>query len=326
MIARRTLASAASLFLLSLGVVGVAGPASAAHVSCGQTIVVSTVLDSNVGPCGGTGLIVAANNITLDLNGFTISGGPAGEGGPGIRLAGTTGVTVKNGTVTQFDAGVAIEGGSGNTVTGIRALDNRSNFGDYGDGIIMFQSNSNRILNNQVRNNGPWDGIGVLRGAFNVIDGNQITDNNQSTTNTAGVRLENQNLGPNGNFPSNDNVVTNNLVSNSGTFGIQVFAGGSRNQIKFNQVVNNTLDGITVFAGGNNNVIEGNRVQGNRANGIRIRAAAGSFPGPTGNQILRNVSFGNAVFDLRDDQPNCDGNIWRGNQAATFTPPCTMTP
>lgn len=326
MTARRTLAFATSLLLLSLGIVGTAGPAAAAHVSCGQTILVSTVLDSNVGPCSGTGLIVAASNITLDLNGFTVSGGPEGEGGPGILLDGTTGVTVKNGTVTQFDAGVSIEGGSGNTVTGIRALDNRSSFGDYGDGIIMFRSNSNHITNNQVRNNGPYDGIGVLRGAFNVIDSNQITDNNQSTTNTAGVRLENQNLGAAGNFPSNDNVVTNNVVTNSGTFGIEVFAGGSRNQIASNQVFNSALDGIVVFAGSNNNLIEGNRLQGNRTNGIRIRAAQGSFPGPTGNQILRNVSFGNATFDLRDDQPNCDGNQWHGNQAATFTPPCTMNP
>lgn len=190
----------------------------------------------------------------------------------------------------------------------------------------MFVSNSNRITNNQVRNNGPYDGIGLIRSSFNVIDSNQITDNNQSSTNTAGIRLENQNLGAGGNFPSNDNVVTNNLVSNSGTFGIQIFAGGSRNQIKLNQVFNSALDGIVAFAGSNNNVIESNRLQGNRANGIRIRAAAGSFPGPTGNQILRNVSFGNTVFDLRDDQPNCDGNQWHGNQGATFTPPCTLNP
>ena len=314
------MASAASLFLVSLGVVGLAGPAQAAHVSCGQTITVSTVLDANVGPCG-TGLTIGANNITLDLNGFTISGGRVDEGTPGILLDGVSGVTVKNGTVTQFDAGVSIEGGSGNTVTSMRLLDNRSGFGDYGDGVVIFNSNSNHVTNNQVRNNGPWDGVGVIRGAFNVIDGNQITDNNQSTTNTAGVRLENL-----GFSASNDNVVTNNVVTNSGTFGIQVFAGGSRNQIKFNQVFNNTLDGITVFAGGNNNVIEGNRLQGNKANGIRIRAAAGNFPAPTGNQILRNVSFGNAVFDLRDDQPNCDGNQWHGNQGATFTPPCTLNP
>jgi hypothetical protein len=324
--ARRTLASAASLFLVSLGLVGTAGPASAGHVSCGQTILVSTVLDSNVGPCS-KGLVIAANNITLDLNGFTLSGTPVGEGAPGILLDGVTGVTVKNGTVTQFDAGVSIEFGSGNTVTGIRALDNRSVNSVYGDGVTIYRSNSNRITNNQVRNNGPYDGIGVIRGAFNVIDSNQITDNNQSSSNTAGIRLENENFGENGNFPSNDNIVTNNLVTNSGTFGIQVFAGGSRNQIKFNQSVNNALDGITVFAGGNNNVIEGNRLQGNRANGIRLRGAAGNIPtGASNNVILRNVSFGNAVFDLRDDQANCDGNQWHGNQGATFTPPCTLNP
>jgi parallel beta-helix repeat protein len=115
-------------------------------------------------------------------------------------------------------------------------------------------------------------------------------------------------------------------VANNALDGIEVFAGGSRNQIKFNQVFGNARDGITLFAGSNNNVIEGNRVQSNREDGIHIRGPAGTFTGPTGNQILRNVSFGNSVFDLRDDQANCDGNQWHGNQGATFTPPCTMNP
>ena len=319
MTARRTLASAASLFLVSLGILGVGGPAHAAHVSCGQTILVSTVLDSNIGPCGA-GLVIGADNITLDLNGFTITGGPVGDG-PGILLPNRTGVTVKNGTVTQFDAGVAIQGGSANTVTAMRVLDNRGSFTtDYGDGIAVFNSTSNRITNNQVRNNGPYDGIGLIRSSFNVIDSNQVTDNIQSGQ-TSGIRLENAGFNA-----SNDNVVTNNLVANNGLDGIQVFAGGSRNQIRFNQVFGNARDGITVFAGGNNNVIEGNHVRGNREDGIHIRRQAGSFPAPTGNQILRNVAFGNALFDLRDDNPNCGGNVWRGNQAGTFTPPCTMTP
>ena len=298
---------------------GVAGPAQAAHVSCGQTILVSTVLDSNIGPCGA-GLVIGADNITLDLNGFTITGGPVGDG-PGILLEGRTGVTVKNGTVTQFDAGVAIDGGSANTVTAMRLLDNRGSFStDFGDGIAMFATTSNRITNNQVRNNGPYDGIGMIRSHFNFVDSNQVADNIQSNQ-TTGIRIENA-----GRNPSNDNVVTNNLVANNGLDGIQVFAGGSRNQIRFNQVFGNVRDGITVFAGGSNNIIEGNHVRGNREDGIHIRGAAGTFPAPTGNQILRNVAFGNAIFDLRDDNPNCGGNVWRGNQAATFTPPCTMTP
>ncbi|HVL05439.1 MAG TPA: right-handed parallel beta-helix repeat-containing protein [Acidimicrobiales bacterium] len=319
MTARRTLASAASLFFLCLGVVGVAAPAQAAHVSCGQTILVSTVLDANIGPCGA-GLIIGADNVTLDLNGFTISGGPVGDG-PGISMQNRTGVTVRNGTVTQFDAGVAITGGSGNTVTAMKIVDNRGSFTtDFGDGIALFNSHSNRITNNQVRNNGPYDGIGLVRSNFNLIDSNQVTDNIQSNQ-TTGIRLENVGFNP-----SNDNIVTNNLVANNGLDGVQVFAGGSRNQIRFNQIFGNVRDGVTVFAGGNNNVIEGNHVRGNREDGIHIRRQAGSFPAPTGNQILRNVSFGNALFDLRDDNPNCGGNHWHGNQGATFTPPCTMTP
>jgi len=316
--ARRYLASAASLFTLSLGIVATAGPAAAAHVTCGQTILVSTVLDADVGPCS-TGVTIGADNVTLDLNGFSISGNPATGEGPGINLVDRTGVTVKNGTVTQFDAGIAITGGMGNTVHNMQVLDNRGSFStDFGDGIALFRSTNNVITGNKVRNNGPYSGIGLIGSAFNLVKDNQITDNNQSFQ-TSGIRLEN---GP----PSNDNTVVNNLVANSGLDGIQVFAGGSRNRIEANSVVGNTRDGINVFAGGNGNVIEGNNVRSNRGSGIFVRGAAGSFPAPMNNQILGNVAFGNVGPDLRDAQPNCGTNQWRGNRAGTFTPPCTLNP
>lgn len=303
---------------MSLGVVGVAGPAQAAHVTCGQTILVSTVLDGNL-TCTA-GLTIGADNITLDMAGFTLTGSPDPSDGPGILLNGRTGVTVKNGTVRLWDAGVAVDGGSGNTVTGMRAFDNRSAFSDFGEGIGVYFSNNNRITNNQVRNNGPYAGISILLGSFNVVDGNQIADNTMSPTNTDGIRLEN--IGRNG---SNDNVVTNNQVTNSALDGITVFAGGSRNTIKFNQVSRSPRDGITVFAGGNDNVIEGNNLREN-LNGIRMRNAAGAFAAPSGNQLLRNFAFGNTAFDLREDQANCGANQWHGNQAATVTPPCTLAP
>lgn len=321
--ARRLLASAGSVFLLSVGAVGVAGPAYANHVACGQTIVVSTVLDSNVGPCA-TGITIGADNITFDLNGFTISGTTSPGEGPGISLEGRSGVTVKGGTVTQFDAGVAITDGTGNTVTNMRVIDNRgSTATDFGDGIALFNSNSNTITKNQVRNNGPYDGIGLIVSNNNLIDSNQITDNNQSASNTAGIRLENLFALR---LSSNNNTVTNNLVTNSGIYGIEVFAGGSSNIIRTNQVIGNKLDGITVFAGGNNNVIEANNVRSNGANGICVRGAAGAFAAPSGNHILRNQSFGNAQFDLRDGTPNCGTNQWHGNQGVTATPPCTLNP
>ncbi len=321
MTTRRRLATAGAVFLCSLGLVGVTGPAYAGPVACGQTILVSTVLTGNVGPCA-TGLTIGADNITLDLNGFTVTGNPGTGDGPGILLEGRTGVTVKNGGVSQFDAGIAVLQGSANTVTAMRVLDNRgSTSTDFGDGILLYASSHNTVTSNQVRNNGPYDGIGALVSSFNLIDGNQIVDNNQSNVNTAGIRLENI-----GRTASNDNTVTNNLVTNSGIYGIEVFAGGSRNQIKSNQVVGNALDGITVFAGGNDNVIESNNVRGNQANGISIRGGAGSFAAPAGNMVLRNFSFGNAQTDLRDFQATCGTNQWHGNQGATSNPPCTLNP
>lgn len=314
--------SAAALSATSM-VVG-AGPAAAAHVSCGQTILVSTTLDSNVGPCA-QGLTIGANNVVLDLNGFTVSGTPTAGEGPGILVPDRTGVTIRNGTVTQFDSGVAIEGGSGNTVSNMSINGNRGT-GDYGEGVLLFSTSGNTVRDNRITNNGPYGGISVLIGTNNLIEGNQIVGNNMSTTNTSGIRLENI-----GRTASNGNTIRGNLVQGSGLDGIQIFAGGSDNVISRNSVLNNNRDGITAFAGSNRNIIEDNQVRFNgfgpiNGSGIYIRAAAGTFPAPAGNIIRRNVAGGNRVLDLRDGQPTCGTNVWSANQAGTGNPPCVFNP
>lgn len=323
---RRTLVSIAAAALLSAGLVVGATPASAGHVTCGQTITVDTTLDSNVGPCS-TGLVIGANNVTLDLNGFTLSGTTATGEGPGVDITGRTGVTVRNGTITQFDAGVAITGGSGNTVTSLSLVDNRgSGGGDFGDGVAVFSSTGNTISHNRVHNNGPFSGISLIRSSNNLIEHNQIVGNNQSPFNTSGIRVEN--VGFNA---SNSNTIRHNLVQGSGLDGIQLFAGASDNVVSSNSVLQNNRDGITAFAGASRNVIEDNQVRYNgfgpiAGHGIFIRGAAGSFPAPANNVIRRNVATNNNVFDLRDGTPNCGTNIWSANQAITGTPPCVFGP
>ncbi len=317
--------SAAAAWAATTTVVG-AGPASAAHVTCGQTITVSTTLDSDVGPCS-EGLVIGADNITLDLNGFTISGTPAVGDGPGVSMTGRTGVTVRNGTITQFDAGVAIIGGSRNTVTHLQLIDNRGTTAtDFGEGVHVFNSTGNTISHNLVRNNGPWGGISLIRSSDNLIENNQITGNNQSTTNTSGIRLEN--VGQNA---SNANTVRNNIVQGSGLDGIQLFAGASDNVISRNLVTHNNREGITAFAGARRNTIEDNQVRFNGfgpipGHGIFIRGAAGAFPAPANNIIRRNTATNNNLLDLRDGQPNCGTNVWSANQAVTGSPPCVFNP
>jgi len=66
------------LLVLALVVAGVtvlgSGPALASHVSCGDRITTDTMLDSDLVNCPDNGIVIGADNITLDLNGHTIDG------------------------------------------------------------------------------------------------------------------------------------------------------------------------------------------------------------------------------------------------------------
>jgi hypothetical protein len=92
-------------------------PSNATHVQCGDTITTSTALDSDV-VCGAEepyGLIIAGNDLVLNLNGYTVRGvsdgnrtgiyNPGLPGSPGPR---TLNVRVKAGSIEGFDNGVEL--------------------------------------------------------------------------------------------------------------------------------------------------------------------------------------------------------------------------
>lgn len=320
------------------------GTAAAAHVGCGQIITQSTVLDADVGPCPDGGIVVGADNITLDLGGRTVRGTPQPGDGVGILLEGRTGVRVMNGTVTSFDAGVAILGGSGNTVTRLRALDNvGSGETDFGDGIAISSSPGNVISRNLVQRNGPFSGIGVFGAPSigNQIDSNAVQRNNvrlpDAPNQDDGIRLE---------PGTSRSTVTNNLVEGNGLDGIAVFARSTDNVVRRNAVRGNGFvdidqrpgSGIILFNQADRNLVEQNSVRDNAANGIVLRGTVTIrtrvIPGAMNNRILRNATGGNGAiaagepdnpfFDLRDDNfdPPCDANVWSQNSYRTFNQPC----
>jgi len=174
-----------------------AGTAAASHVACGQVINSDTRLDSDLS-CPGTGVIIGADNVTLDLNGHTLSGDPnaraaAGEDAAGVVFRMVSGSTVRDGTIRDFDAGIVIRGGSGNAVRNVAVRDNinyriltgvnASPNGpgreddpppcDFGDGIAVFNSGDNRIERSQIINNGPFSGISLVEDS----DGNRVFRN-----------------------------------------------------------------------------------------------------------------------------------------------------
>lgn len=327
-----------SVMGLVLSLTALVGPAAASHVECGDVITEDTTLDSSVGPCDGTGLVIGADGITLDLGRHRVFGDGDGDA-PGILLEDRQGVTIVNGASQFFGTGVAIVGGSGNTVSNHRAIDNVGG-GNFGEGILLDSTSDNVLRDNVISRNGPYAGVTFLGGSSgNTVDRNLVEANNFLTTPAGpqqddGIRLENF---------SNNNVITRNRVYDNGLDGIALFRDATDNIVQRNDVRGNGAhdqvhrqgDGIAVFNEADRNLIEENRVFDNGANGIFLRGAVTIqgvlIPGALNNDILNNQTGNNGPipgpggprYDLRDNNPDCDNNTWFGNTYLTAFPECT---
>ncbi|MCA1683632.1 MAG: right-handed parallel beta-helix repeat-containing protein, partial [Actinobacteria bacterium] len=267
-----------------------ASSAGAAVLACGATITTDTVLENDIGPCPDGGLRVTVSGVVLDLNGHRVFGSPSPTDGLGIHLFRVSGVTVRNGTVSDFDGGVAIEGGEQNTVEFVTARDNigRQGVTLAGEGIAILSSRNNQLYGNNVVNNGPFAGIGLYTNeeqhprtttgpsTGNLVDSNTITRNiidpAGGTVNTqiAGIRAANN---------STHNTYVNNRITDNGLDGISLFRGSGNSVIRGNIVTGHGFfrtaarrgSGIIVFNEANNNLIEHNLVTNNGDNGISLR-------------------------------------------------------
>lgn len=326
---------------LSLGMLGTAfiSPAHATVLACGDLVTTSVTLTADVGPCPATGLTVIASNLTLNLGGHKVFGMAVAGQGVGVGIGfNRTNVTVTNGEITAFDAGVAALGGSGHHITALNVHDNIGlSDGDFGDGITLNGTDNSFIQNNQVIHNGPYDGIGMFGDTDgNTITGNVVRNNNVLGTHhgtdpamqDTGIRLE----------PGSDgNLVQANSVTGNGLDGIEIFANSDTNTVRFNQVSGNGFnnnpagglrvgDGINAFSGANGNVIQSNQSTLNAGSGIKM------YTGATSNNILTNQAIGNngqpnvvsTGYDLADLNPACDSNGWHLNVGITFNMLCVL--
>jgi parallel beta-helix repeat protein len=306
-------------------------PAAAAGLPCGTVITTSTTLTADVGPCSSDGLVIGADNVTLNLAGHSVSGVPNHPGnGAGIISEDHSGVVIMGGTVQSFDAGVAILGGSGNTVQRMVLTHNvGTSETDFGDGVAIAASDGNTIQYNTVSFNGPYDGIGLFNvSSHNTIRYNVISDNNfprffgphgeHETIEDDGIRVE-----PGSTF----NAITNNSVTRSGLDGIALFVQSTDNTVVGNVVtangfhdptINRLGAGIRVFLQADRSLIQNNIAFGNAGAGIGIDSKS--------NTIVHNLANGNGIIDLRDSNPACDNNQWHANFGTNVDPPCTLTP
>lgn len=329
----RSLLGRAVTMVASVLLVTLAFPmtAEAAHVQCGEVITRSgttVTLDSDVGPCPTDGIIIRANNVTLNLNGFDVFGDadPTTDN-VGVRIEGNQNSVVdcaepfssvppcapgrQDSEIREFNAGVAILGGASNEVCRLTVRRNiGSPFGDFGDGIVVQNSNANTIANATVDLNGPFGGITLLGDADANKVGRPIrTDSDGASLRTScdgGNTVSNNNIpfGPINQdigirveadaveYP-NSNDIQNNLVTGSGLDGVALFfrspgyEGSSSNKVVSNTIEGNGFgvsvarrgDGIRLNgaardreAGANNVLVEDNIVRNNAASGIAVNS------------------------------------------------------
>jgi Right handed beta helix region len=264
---------------------GGAGPAEASHVECGDEITSDTTLDSDLLDCESNGIVIGADDITLDLDGHLIDGDAAEDMtcakeefcDVGIVIDGHDGVTVKGGTVREFGVGAIVGKGSGSSFDHVRTT--RNTF----SGVVLFKTEGTTFRHHLFRANGlETDQAGLtaiktskLRVARSEIRDNgdigiygedsarsKIAENEIAGNPEAGVLMDG---GPRNRF------VRNRVTGN----GEGIVAAGTRSTIKDNFVARgvdgeeSTGMGISVEAGSGHRII-GNRVEDVDGPGIRV--------------------------------------------------------
>jgi hypothetical protein len=232
------------------------------------------------------GIDITADNVTLDLMGFTLDGGGS-VNDFGIKIQSVRkNVTIKNGTVRRFgDTGISQSYNPSYfiKVINVRSLDNGYMAPVYrGDGIKITASNSFVIgctvgsnagqgiavrdaaivRNNTVYGNGSGAGTtsnGIHAGSGSQITGNTVYGHLEESMFTAAIKV------------SDGSVVRNNTVYSNQSWGISC----SRCLIRDNSVSdNNQVDDSSI--GGvwvnQRSLVVGNTVQNNKRNGIVVNS------------------------------------------------------
>lgn len=258
----------------------------------------SYYLTGNVaGAASKSGIKVAASNVTIDLCGFTLTGGTGSQ--DGIQgSSGLSNVSVSNGTITGWQSwGIDMDTVAGcrirdvtceNNLDGGIRVDTRSNVefcvcsGNDGEGIRIGGAG---VVSHCVCTANTQNGIYIVGGT----QGGGVVECCACNSNSlAGVRV--------GSFC----IVSDCTCNLNGNVGIGL---ASNCRVVGNTCNSNLADGVQCSAG-NNSRIEDNNANNNTQRGI--------FVGGTRNFIVRNTASNNGAGGAGDfsfSAPNVYGEI-----------------
>ena len=217
------------------------------------------------------GIVINADNVTLDLNGFTLSGLSVGLAGITDNSTRRTNITIRNGTVRAWGSGVYTPLSTRSRYEDLTVTDN-TNFG------MSIGSGSN------VRRLAAWTNATGLR-IQQVSDawGAIVEDSNFNRNTTQGINLA-----------ANNVWVHDNVIDSNGA-GIVIPIGSDYDEITDNRVTGNA--GAGIYMEGNHHVVLRNVTDANWP----------SYPFPCICKEIADLGAGNIVGPLQQS-PSTDPN------------------
>ena len=333
----------AAVLPLSLAFVA---PTVAGAEGSGLTITASTTVTAD--PVCGAGPCVEITGSGLEVNGASHVVDCGGVPGTiGIVIKGTSN-HVHSFEVRNCEIGVMVDGGGWHHLNELYVHDSvyrqdGTLHPGSGNGIFLYFTTGNLVNGNRSISNDAF-GVHLENSTFNTFHTMWVTDNCPSTASPpphSGGYLLNQ---------SDDNWITSNDISRNGDVGVEI-RNSDGNTLQ-SSIVNDTKctgtpgTGIVIIVSADYNVLRGNQAMRNE-NGISIGCPLGctNTSGPSvsskdnllqdnnassnaeegiqigvsnrRNRLQSNTSLANLLLDMRDDNPNCDQNVWRSNTFMT---------
>lgn len=234
----------------------------------------SYFLTGNLTASGSTaGIIISADNVTLDLKGFAVVGGGSGSVA-GINVpSAQKNILIRNGTVRDWtNGGVNAANATNSVVQGLR-LSNNTATNTFSNIAALSVGSGSTVKDCVVAHNTNCHGISV--GNACLVSGCIARAN----SNGVGIRAA-------------DSCYVIGNISDSNTTGI---AMGSGNRIDSNSCTSNVSAGVLAPSGATNNLVMRNNARSNNPNyniaiGNRYGTIADQTSGATG------AAFGNSAI------------------------------
>ncbi len=160
---------------------GCIGAVTGTDYGCGDTVIESCKFNEDLDCHTRYGLVIGADGIVIDGNGYAITTDTHSDDGEGIHNEGCDRVTIKNVRIGGFCYGIYFKDADNGSIT-----DTTINYGQ-GSGIWLFTSSYSNVSGNTIDRSGGGQGIHLSGGANNNI----VKYNNVATKGGIGINIDN---------------------------------------------------------------------------------------------------------------------------------------